>query len=163
MEKSELNELNQNENETNKFTTGGTSKVSIPIYTQSNGFYRYNYEKERLEFINNQTKVVAFFREIPLDQWEVLPSHEAYCREITEAANKQREEENKWLPKGIAGFISCIIGFWAAFLSGIDEIIMGIFHLQDWRMHFITYIFIPIFAIIAYVIIYPIVKLFMKK
>lgn len=73
---------NQNQN---------TPKVSIPIYSHNVGFYRYNYEKEQLEFINHQTKVVTAFWEIPLDQWENIPSHEAYCKSITKEADKNIE------------------------------------------------------------------------
>lgn len=90
----ELNEQNQNVSETNTNQRTGMPKVSIPIYTQTNGFYRYNYEKERLEFINNE-KVIAFFREIPLDQWEDLPSHVDYCKNITEQANEQVRLDKK--------------------------------------------------------------------
>lgn len=90
----EFNEQNQNTAETNANQRAGMPKVSIPIYTQENGFYRYNYEKERLEFINSE-KVIAFTREIPLDQWEDLPSHEDYCRNITEQANEQVRLEQR--------------------------------------------------------------------
>ena len=68
-----------------------TAKVSIPIHIQPNGFYRYNYTKERLEFINNQTKVVDFFREIPIDQWESILSHEEYCINITNEAIENKK------------------------------------------------------------------------
>ena len=90
----ELNEQNQNMSETNTNLHQKISKVSAPIHTQTNGFYRYNYERERLEFINNE-KVIAFFREIPLDQWENLPSQADYCRNITEQATEQLRSEKK--------------------------------------------------------------------
>lgn len=91
------NNENQNVQSANE-SLNISAKVSIPIHTQANGFYRYNYTKERLEFINNQTRTVDFFREIPIDQWESIPSHQEYCINITNEAN-----ENKKIDKRASG------------------------------------------------------------
>lgn len=63
--------------------------VSDVIYSNAKGFFRYNYNQSRLEFLNNETKLVVQTWEIPVDQWESLPSQQQYCENIVNEAIKQ--------------------------------------------------------------------------
>lgn len=63
--------------------------VSDVIYSNSKGFFRYNYNQSRLEFLNNETKLVVQTWEIPVDHWESLPPQRQYCENIVNEAIKQ--------------------------------------------------------------------------
>lgn len=41
--------------------------VSDVIYSNSKGFFRYNYNHSRLEFLNKETKLIVQTWEIPVD------------------------------------------------------------------------------------------------
>lgn len=65
------------------------NNISEPVYSNSKGWFRYNYNQSRLEFLNNKTRLVVQTWEIPVDQWEALPSQRQYCENIVIEANKQ--------------------------------------------------------------------------
>jgi|GEM_PF-2155834 len=58
------------------------NNVSSPIAANQYGWFRYNYDQNRLEFINDETKTVAQTWDIPADQWERIPSKREYCENI---------------------------------------------------------------------------------
>lgn len=102
-----------------------TEKVSEAIYSIAGGWFRYNYEKGRLEFIEQETKTVAFIREIPVDQWELLPSKSDYCKSIVDAENRRVQNVEKNISRivkafGIAAVICAFLFFAISFKEGYD-------------------------------------------
>ncbi len=65
------------------------NSVSSPIAANQYGWFRYNYGENRLEFVSNETKMVVQVWNIPLDQWENLPSKRGYCENILRQYDKQ--------------------------------------------------------------------------
>lgn len=63
--------------------------VSGVIFSNSIGWFRYNYDRSRLEFLNNETKLVVQSWELPIDQWMDLPSQRLYCENIFNELAKQ--------------------------------------------------------------------------
>lgn len=127
-----------------------------PIHTQSNGFYRYNHEKEQLEFINHQTKIVTGIWNIPKDQWQALPDKEDLCRRLTAEANAAIEKDKMLTIRGISAAASVV----AAILS-----IALLYEALGWP-NFPAYIYIggPIlFWVIFYNIICKIIKSLTKQ
>lgn len=92
--------------EFNKADTG----VTEPVYSTEIGFFRYNFEKECLEFINYQTKIVACVWNIPSDQWNSLPSQEQYCADIVAQENKNVFQARKYVKKIVGTYVFLIIG-----------------------------------------------------
>lgn len=70
------------------------SNVSEPILSISIGWFRYNYDESRLELLNHNTKLVVQTWSIPIDQWEALPSQQAYCENIVNEATQQIQNQN---------------------------------------------------------------------
>lgn len=152
MENQEEKRTNQIEKETFAQTAVG-KKVSEPIYSHENGFYRYNYEIEQLEFIDHQTKTVTGFWKIPLDQWQTMPSQVDYCKKITENANKELAEARKRRAKAISVAIAVIVGWpGAVILTVLLRLDFGV----------LTILAIPaiglFFGVITFAIVYPIIK-----
>lgn len=110
-----------------------TSNVSEPIFSNSIGWFRYNYDENRLEFLNNDTKLVVQTWSIPTDQWEALPSQQEYCENIVKEADQQVQNlavaKNKFT---IIFIISAIIAGVMWYLSLTDVI--------KWDNHFATII-----------------------
>lgn len=71
------------------------SNVSEPICSTTNGWFRYNYDENRLEFLNHNTKLVVQVWSIPADQWEALPSQKEYCENIVREAENQAVTNQK--------------------------------------------------------------------
>ncbi len=63
--------------------------VSGVVFSNSIGWFRYNYDRSRLEFLNNETKLVVQSWELPTDQWMDLPSQRLYCENIFNESVKQ--------------------------------------------------------------------------
>ncbi len=101
--------------------------VSDVIYSNSKGFFRYNYNQSRLEFLNNETKLVVQTWEIPVDQWEALPSQRQYCENIVNEAIKQhaiqsaKKQKYKLIFK-ISAVITVILGAIDLYLYLNDDI-----------------------------------------
>ena len=101
--------------------------VSDVIYSNSKGFFRYNYNQSRLEFLNNETKLVVQTWEIPADQWESLPSQRQYCENIVNEAIKQhaiqsaKKQKYKLIFK-ISAVITVILGVIDLYLYLNDDI-----------------------------------------
>lgn len=94
-----------------------TSNVSEPILSTSNGWFRYNFDENRLEFLNHNTKLVMQTWDIPIDQWEALPSQKAYCEHIVWETENQTATNKKQKNKlGIIGVVAVIIAI-VCFLS----------------------------------------------
>lgn len=70
-----------------------TSNVSKPVFSNDTGWFRYNYDENRLEFLNHNTKLVVQTWNIPSDQWESLPSQQEYCENIVRAATQQAQNQ----------------------------------------------------------------------
>ena len=89
--------------------------VSEPIYSNTKGWFRYNYDIGRLEFLNNQTKTVVRIWRIPVDQWEALPSQQQYCENIVNQANEQqrrrREKQEKYQPIFVIALLVVVVCF----------------------------------------------------
>lgn len=85
-----------------------------PVYSTDIGFFRYNFEKECLEFINHQTKMVAEVWNIPRDQWEGLPSQAEYCENIVDQENKAVFLARKKVKKIVRSYIFIIIGWFVS-------------------------------------------------
>lgn len=87
-----------------------TSNISESILSTSTGWFRYNYDEKRLEFINHNTKLVTLTWDIPIDQWEALPSQKEYCEHIVQKAKNQTESDRKSRSKlSIIGTVAVII------------------------------------------------------
>lgn len=69
------------------------TNVSSPVVANQNGWFRYNYGENRLEFVNSETKMVVQVWNIPLDQWENLPSKRGYCENILKQADRVRKKD----------------------------------------------------------------------
>lgn len=101
--------------------------VSDVIYSNSKGFFRYNYNQSRLEFLNSETKLIVQIWEIPPDQWDSLPSQRQYCENIVNEAIKQQairfEERQKFkLIFKITAVITIILGAIELYLYLNDDI-----------------------------------------
>lgn len=97
------------------------NKVSEPVLSHSGGWFRYNYEKEQLEFINQETKAVTFTRDIPKDQWEILPSQHDYCQQIVDEANaeiaaKQKSAKRQIIIALIPIIVVIVVALWLIFV-----------------------------------------------
>ncbi|MCR4563120.1 MAG: hypothetical protein K5755_00565 [Clostridiales bacterium] len=90
-----------------------SNNVSSPIIANEIGWFRYNYDKNRLEFINDDTKMVVQFWDIPIDQWESLPSKRTYCENIINSANRQEKQQRKINSIALVCLLLCV--FVAAF------------------------------------------------
>lgn len=98
-----------------------TSNVSEPICSTNNGWFRYNYDENRLEFINQNTKLVVQVWQIPADQWEALPSQKEYCENIVQKEENQTVANQKSKSQLlIISIIMAIIAI-ACFLFTIKE------------------------------------------
>ena len=109
------------------------NNVSEPVFSNSVGWFRYNYDENRLEFLNHNTKLVVQTWSIPLDQWEALPSQQAYCENIIKEANQQIQ--NQAATKNIVTIIFVI--------SAIVAAVLWYFSLTDvikWYNHLATVI-----------------------
>lgn len=101
--------------------------VSDVIYSNSKGFFRYNYNRSRLEFLNNETRLVVQTWEMPVDQWEYLPSQRQYCENIVNEAIKQhaiqsaKKQKYKLIFK-ISAVITVILGAIDLYLYLNDDI-----------------------------------------
>ncbi len=94
-----------------------TSNVSEPILSTANGWFRYNFDENRLEFLNHNTKLIMQTWSIPIDQWEALPSQKAYCEQIVQKAENQTETNRKTRSRlSIIGAVAVIIAI-ICFLS----------------------------------------------
>lgn len=94
-----------------------TSNVSEPILSTSNGWFRYNFDENRLEFLNHNTKLVMQTWDIPTDQWKALPSQKEYCEHIIQETENQTATNKKQKNKlGIIGVVAIIIAI-ICFLS----------------------------------------------
>ena len=94
-----------------------TSNASEPILSTSNGWFRYNYDEKRLEFLNHNTKLVIQTWDIPIDQWEALPSQKAYCEHIVRKTENQTKTNRKTRSQmSIIGVVAVIIAI-VCFLS----------------------------------------------
>lgn len=87
--------------------------ASEPIYSNPKGWFRYNYDISRLEFLDNETKMIIRIWEIPAEQWENLPSQWQYCKNIVdgeakEEAIRQQKKQKYQICFGISLFISVI-------------------------------------------------------
>lgn len=71
------------------------NNVSEAICSTSTGWFRYNYDENRLEFLNHDTKLVVQTWSIPADQWEALPSQQEYCENIVNQAQNQATTHQK--------------------------------------------------------------------
>ena len=110
-----------------------TSKVSESIFSNSTGFFRYNYDENRLEFLNHHTKLVVQTWDIPPDQWEALPSQQEYCENIVKEANQQMQHQAAAKDRVLIIFvISAIVSAVLWYLSLTDVI--------KWYDHFATVI-----------------------
>lgn len=113
-----------------------TSNVSDPIFSNSTGWFRYNYDENRLEFLNHNTKLVTHTWSIPVDQWEALPSQQEYCENIIKEANQQMQNQAAMKNRVLIIFIaSAIVAAVLWYLSLTDVI--------KWYDHFasiITYL-----------------------
>lgn len=110
-----------------------TSNVSEPIFSNSTGWFRYNYDENRLEFLNHNTKLVVRTWNIPVDQWKVLPSQQEYCENIVMEENQQIQ--NKAATKNLVLIIFVV--------SAIVAAVMWYLSLTDvikWYDHFATVI-----------------------
>ena len=101
--------------------------VSDVIYSNSKGFFRYNYNQYRLEFLNSETKLIVQIWEIPPDQWDSLPSQRQYCENIVNEAIKQQairsEERQKFkIIFKITAVITFILGAIELYLYLNDDI-----------------------------------------
>lgn len=109
-----------------------TTNVSEPVFSNGKGWFRYNYDQSRLEFLSNETKMIIQTWAIPIDQWESLTSKEDYCENIVNQVHKQRmvnqqkyqqqEQENQQKEKKTR-FVSKLTLI--AFLSGGYYLIFG--------------------------------------
>lgn len=95
--------------------------VSGAVYSTSNGWFRYNYSQSRLEFLNNATRLVIQIWEIPVDQWESLPSKRQYCENIVNEAMRQHsiqsaEKQKYKLIFKVSAVIAVILGVIDAYL-----------------------------------------------
>lgn len=70
------------------------SGVSNPIYSVPTGWFRYNYDRNCLEFLNYDTRLVVQTWGIPVDQWETLPSKQEYCKNLIDEANQKAQNLN---------------------------------------------------------------------
>lgn len=101
--------------------------VSDVIYSNSKGFFRYNYNRSRLEFLNNETRLVVQTWEMPVDPWESLPSQRQYCENIVNEAIKQhaiqsaKKQKYKLIFK-ISAVITVILGAIDLYLYLNDDI-----------------------------------------
>lgn len=110
-----------------------TNNVSESVFSNSVGWFRYNYDENRLEFLNHNTKLVVQTWSIPVDQWEALPSQQAYCENIIKEANQQIQ--NQAATKNIVTIIFVI--------SAIVAAVLWYFSLTDvikWYNHLATVI-----------------------
>lgn len=110
-----------------------TNNVSDSVFSNSVGWFRYNYDENRLEFLNHNTKLVVQTWSIPADQWEALPSQQAYCENIIKEANQQIQ--NQAATKNIVTIIFVI--------SAIVAAVLWYFSLTDvikWYNHLATVI-----------------------
>ena len=108
-----------------------TSNSSEPIFSNSTGWFRYNYDENRLEFLNHNTKLVECTWEIPVDQWEALPSQQEYCENIVKEANEQMQKQTSMKNLVLFLFIvSAIVAVVLWYLSITDVI--------KWNNHFAT-------------------------
>lgn len=88
----------------------GDWNVSEAVYSTSQGWFRYNYDQSRLEFLSHKTKVVLYTWAIPADQWESLQSKRQYCENIVIEANQQKaKEQNAKRGNSLIFIISAII------------------------------------------------------
>ena len=100
-----------------------TNNVSESIFSNSVGWFRYNYDENRLEFLNHNTKLVVQTWGIPIDQWEALPSQRAYCENIVNEANQQVQNQTATKNQVLVMFvISAIIAIVLWYLSLTDVI-----------------------------------------
>ena len=110
-----------------------TSNVSEPVFSNSTGWFRYNYDESRLEFLNHNTKLVMHTWSIPADQWEMLPSQQEYCESIVKEAQNQAAAKQRAKDRVLIIFvISAIISAALWYLSLTDVI--------KWNDHFATVI-----------------------
>lgn len=110
-----------------------TNNVSESIFTNSAGWFRYNYDENRLEFLSHNTKLVVETWSIPVDQWEALPSQQTYCENIVKEANQQIQNQAATKNKVLIIFIvSAIVSAVLWYLSTTDVI--------KWNNHLATII-----------------------
>lgn len=69
--------------------------VSAPVFETPTGWFRYNYDKGQLEFIRNDNKMISGSWPVPADQWDSLPSKQAYCEQIFVQEQKHADEMAK--------------------------------------------------------------------
>lgn len=102
-----------------------TSNVSEPIFSNSTGWFRYNYDENRLEFLNHNTKLVVHTWDIPADQWEALPSQQEYCENIIKKEEqKQSATKSRALTTLIISSIIAVV-CWFLVFTGIGKAIIG--------------------------------------
>lgn len=120
-----------------------TNNVSEPIFSNSTGWFRYNYDDNLLESLNHDAKLVIQTWNIPADQWEALPSQREYCENIVKEANQQMQEQAATKDRVLILFIvSAIVAAVLWYLSLTDVI--------KWYNHFatiITYLFTSVAVI----------------
>lgn len=92
--------------------------VSDVIFSIPEGWFLYNYNQSRLEFLSNETKLVLQTWEIPIDQWQALPSQRRYCESIVNEAIQQ--QVNLQQSKQKYQLIFKISAFATVVLSAID-------------------------------------------
>lgn len=73
------------------------AKKDEPALVLPGGWFRYNYDKERLEFIDRKSRIVSQIWNIPKDQWDALPSHSEYCKSILQAEKEERKKNKKYI------------------------------------------------------------------
>lgn len=93
--------------------------VSKPVYSNDVGFFRYNFEKECLEFINHQTRMVAQIWNVPRDQWDKLPSQEQYCEDIVDQETENATKFQKGKKKIERATVLCIIELFAFIFAAV--------------------------------------------
>ena len=127
-----------------------TNNVSEPVFANSKGWFRYNYDQSCLEFLEHETKLVVCTWVIPVNQWNELPSQREYCENIIREANRQvqsemvanqREKARVLLMCKISAVVAVICGCIDAYLFLSDTV-------ADYRLEgFVSVIGVIAFAI----------------
>ena len=92
------------------------ANISSPIAANEIGWLRYNYSQNRLEFINNETRTIIQVWEIPIDQWENIPSKREYCESIINNIDQYSKQKRKTKSSAIGVlFVSVVVSIicWA--------------------------------------------------
>ncbi len=102
-------------------------EISAPVYSNAAGWFRYNYKLNRLEFLNNETKLVLHVWEIPADQWDALPNQYQYCESIVNEAKKantiRKQSRDKYKTLAMFFLIPALVlnsVYIFKWLSGVD-------------------------------------------